>query len=295
MRSQNEMKHGLAKKIFLYSIMMTLLFTGYESYRDTVMKAKERIQSGFYTIFTSVKAKLQNTVAQNDHQKSSSDNHWPVVGWPVEKLSTASEVKYLSSLEKDIILHLNMARSNPRRYAEEFIVPRVQYYRGKTYREPWESSNFRGYVKQEGVEAVHECAGVMERTSPIALLHPSEGITLAARDHAIDKSHNRDTGHFGTDGSNPSKRLNRYGKWQSVMGESISYGPVSGREIVVSLLVDDGTQGREHRDNILNSQFKVVGVSIKKHPVYEYICVIDFAGAYREKQHMRKTSGTGHE
>ena len=111
MRSQNEMKHGLAKKIFLYSIMMTLLFTGYESYRDTVMKAKERIQSGFYTIFTSVKAKLQNTVAQNDHQKSSSDNHWPVVGWPVEKLSTASEVKYLSSL--DCFFGQSMSRSRP--------------------------------------------------------------------------------------------------------------------------------------------------------------------------------------
>lgn len=279
-------------------MVLTLLFVGYDSFQDIITTTKDRIQSGFYSILTKIEDGFKDKVARGDQQEShrnaihdsssqltesANDNkHWPITGWPVEDLSTASGVKYLSGLEKDVILHLNMARTNPPKYAKEFILPRIRFYRGKMYREPWASSSFGGYVKQEGVEAVHECAGVMEHMSPMALLHPSEGISLAARDHAVDQSRVVDPGHTGSDGSNPSTRLNRYGKWHITLGENISYGLVSGREIVADLLVDDGVPDRKHRANILNSQFKVVGVSIEKHPVYGYICVIDFAGTYRE-------------
>ena len=299
MRDHNEIKHSSVKKIFLYTIVLTLIFVGYESCHDAVTKTKERIQAGFHSIFTGTGDELKNKIARNYQQKSptgaiqGSDSrlnksvnaakHWPVVGWPVEDLSTASGVKYLSGQEKDVILHLNMARTDPPKYAKEFILPRSRYYKGRMYREPWEPPNFAGFVKQEGAEAVYECADVMKHTSPVALLHPSEGITLAARDLAIDQSHTGDTGHAGSDGSNPSARLGRYGQWRIILGENISYGSVSGREIVVGLLVDDGVPGREHRANILNSQFKVVGVSIEKHPVYGYVCVIDFAGGYWER------------
>jgi uncharacterized protein YkwD len=211
------------------------------------------------------------------------EEHWPISGWRIKDLSTAVEVNYLSSLEKEVILHLNMARTNPPKYAKDFIAPRTRYYKGKLYREPWESSDFAGYVRQEGVEAVRECVRAMEETSPISLLRPSKGLTLAAGDHAVDQSRTGNTGHFGSDKSTPSSRMDRYGEWQIILGENVSYGPFSGREIVVGLLVDDGIPDIGHRANILNSRFRVVGVSIKKHPVYRYVCVIDFAGTYIEE------------
>ena len=259
--------HISGKKIISYSLVFTFLFVGYEPVKDIVAITMDTIKLNF----SSASAGSKNT-----------KEHWPVSGWRIKDLSTASKVKYLSNLEKDVILHLNMVRSNPPKYARDFIAPRSRYYKGKLYREPWEPSNFAGYVKQEGVEAVRECVSAMEQTSSVALLRPSKGLTLAAADHAVDQFHTGDTGHIGSDGSKTLTRFARHGWWQTIMGENISYGPVTGREIVVGLLVDDGIRDRGHRENILNSQFRVVGVSIQKHPVYRYVCVIDFAGAFYE-------------
>ena len=261
------MKHSIRKKILSSSLVLTCVIVGYEPFKDILAITMDTIQP----TFSSAPAKTVNT-----------EEHWPVVRWQIKDLSTAAKVKYLSSLEKDVILHLNMARTNPPKYARDFIAPRARYYKGKLYREPWESSNFAGYVKQEGVEAVRECVSVMEETPSISILQPSRGLSLASKDHAIDQSRTGNTGHAGSDRSTPLSRMDRYGDWQVIMGENVFYGPASGREIVVGLLVDDGVPNRGHRINILNRQFRVVGVSIKKHPVYRYVCVIDFAGAYKD-------------
>lgn len=42
---------------------------------------------------------------------------------------------------------------------------------------------------------------------------------------------NGTTGHTGTDGSNTSKRISRYGLWKpGPAGQNISYGKVTGQE-----------------------------------------------------------------
>lgn len=261
------MKHSSKKKVLFCTLMFTFLFAVYEPAKDIISITIDTVTLAF----SSASAGPKNA-----------EELWPIVKWQIKDLSTAAKVKFLSNLEKDVILHLNMARTNPPKYARDFIEPRTRYYNGKLYREPWEPSDFGGYVKQEGTEAVRECVSAMEETPPIGLLLPSEGLTLAAEDHAVDQSNTGDTGHTGSDGSIPSTRLNRYGDWRIIMGENVFYGQASGREIVVGLLVDDGVMDRGHRANILNSRFKVVGVSIEKHPVYRYVCVIDFAGAYKE-------------
>ncbi len=266
---------------------VTFLFVCYEPIKDFAAITKDTIRLKLDPDFPEpaeqkrIPLRAAAASAVSDEPKNSGD-HWPVTGWPIEKLSTGAEADYLSDIEKDVMLHLNMARTNPKKYANDFIAPRAQYYKGQLYKEPWAPSDFAGHIKQEGVEAVFECAGAMERTAPIALLKPSEGIAQAASAHAIDQSRTGDTGHTGSDRSIPSVRLSRYGKWQILMGENVSYGPATGREIVVGLLIDDGVLGRSHRENILNPQFKFAGVSVKRHPVYRYVCVIDFALSYME-------------
>ena len=198
---------------------------------------------------------------------------WPVTDWDLVVLSTAADADFLEDLEKDVILHLNMARTDPARYAHDFIEPRIEYFTGVVYRELEEPS----LITREGVEAVEECVSDMEDTDLMNPLIPSKGISLAALDHARDLSLTGETGLIGRTRQEFSARIERYGQWMFSIGEVISYGPATGREIVVGLLIDDGVSDRGHRTSILNPDFRLVGISIKEHPAYGNVCVIEFA------------------
>lgn len=197
--------------------------------------------------------------------------------WQIESLSVVEQVDYLNAVEKEVILHLNMARTDPGKYAREFIAPRARYFSGKVYHDPRNPHFKRGYMTREGLKAVRECVSVMQSARPLQTLHPSERISIAAQAHARYLSRTGRTGHRGLDGSIPGTRLRYYGKW-GITGENISYGLNTASEIVVSLLVDDGIRNRGHRSIILDPQFSIVGVAIERHPVYKYVCVINFAG-----------------
>ncbi|MFT6350123.1 MAG: hypothetical protein ACJAYB_003164 [Psychromonas sp.] len=209
---------------------------------------------------------------------ASSSLDWPTAGWPVKQLAPADDLSYLSVLEKNIILHLNMARTDPSRYSKEFIAPRSAFYNNKMYLEPGGPENFIGLKTQEGVSATDEAAQVMESTKALRSLKANKKLTLAAEYHATDQSKYGGTGHVSNDGSTLKNRVEKYGKWQQTIGENIIYGPNSGREVVVQLLIDDGVKSRGHRTNILKNDYTIVGVACDKHPSYLIVCVMDFAG-----------------
>ena len=77
-------------------------------------------------------------------------------------------------------------------------------------------------------------------------------------------------------------RLNRYGRWNGRLGENISYGWSDAREIVMQLIVDDGTPGRDHRKTLLDPGFRKVGVACGRHAKYRAMCVLTFAYDYQE-------------
>ena len=203
---------------------------------------------------------------------------WPTAAWPVKKSAPADDLSYVSVLEKNIILHLNMARTDPSRYSQEFIAPRGAFYNNKMYLAPGGPENFIGLQTQEGFNAAYETAKVMNNTKALGSLKAHKKLTLAAQDHATDQSKYGGIGHASHDGSTLQNRVERHGKWQHTIGGNIINAANLGLDVVVGLLIDDGVENRGHRTNILQKNYKVVAVACDKHPSYGRVCVMNFAG-----------------
>lgn len=78
------------------------------------------------------------------------------------------------------------------------------------------------------------------------------------------------------------ERIERHGKWERRIAENIGYGPNNARSMVMQLIIDDGVPGRGHRANTFGTAFGTAGVACGPHPRFESMCVIDFAGGFRE-------------
>nr|WP_319265704.1 CAP domain-containing protein [uncultured Draconibacterium sp.] len=194
-------------------------------------------------------------------------------------LNTAADVNYLSELEKEVVYEINLFRSNPSEYAEKYIAPLAQYYDKKILHYPGDKS----IMTQEGVSALHECVRVLKKATPAPVLFPDKLLTKAANDHQNDQAKTGQTGHIGRDRSNSKDRIERYGKWQARIAENIAYGNTSAQQIVIFLLIDDGVKSRGHRANLLQPDFKRIGVACGTHPRYSTMCVMDFAGGMENK------------
>ncbi|SHE75862.1 Cysteine-rich secretory protein family protein [Mariniphaga anaerophila] len=197
--------------------------------------------------------------------------------WEISALDTAAEASYLSSLEKEIILEINKLRTNPKGYAEAYISPLAKRYNRRLLYYPGD----KPLLTKEGVNALYECVRDLKRQQPLSIVHPSPGLTLAARDHVKDQSKSGRTGHVGGDKSSMRDRIERYGKWEVRIAENIAYGGVTAQQIVVYLLIDDGVRNRGHRINFLNPDFRMVGVATGDHPEYGIMSVMDFAGGFK--------------
>jgi uncharacterized protein YkwD len=193
--------------------------------------------------------------------------------------SGVDKADYLSPLEREIIREINLARIAPKDYAL-FLEQFKKYYHEKLIKLPNETP----IITKEGVGALIEATRFLRSTKPVPLLHLSKGMSWGARDHVKDLSLSGASQHRGSDKNQPWDRVNRYGTWQKVIGENISFGHDRARNIVMSLIIDDGVPHRGHRKNIFNSDFRVIGVACGEHPNYKTVCVITLAGGYIEKE-----------
>lgn len=188
-----------------------------------------------------------------------------------------SDIDYLSVLEKEVIDEVNLARTEPKKYAE-FIEAMKPFFKGTLFQEPDKIA----IQTNEGVKAVDEAVKFLKSQEALSALTPSKGLSLASKDHVKDTGPKGVVGHTGTDGSNPFQRISRYGTNKGYSGENISYGFNTARAIVIQLIVDDGVASRGHRKNIFSPNFKTIGAGYGTHTQYGHMCVQNFGGDFTE-------------
>jgi len=241
-------------KILIGFFILFLLYGILEGISDSTENSESKINNDNTSSNNNSSGTHSSSTQSNSNSRGDSDT----VNWDISTLNTARNVYYLSDLEKDVILEMNMARSDPKKYAEMYINP-----------------NLGAYAK--------ECYEELRNAESRPVLFPKKGLSQAAKDHAADTGPKGVDGHVGTDGSSLGSRISRYGTWGGGASENISYGYNTAREIVLQLLIDDGIESRGHRRNVMNKNSRYVGVAAGTHTRYRYMCVQDFAVEYTDR------------
>lgn len=242
------------------------------------MKSRTVLWLAFFMFFCLTVGNIFSESSNADQTGSTNPTPSPTSEkWKKETIDTTAGADYLTDIEREIIIDINMARTDPASYARDYLVPIKQYYKGRLLCYPGQTA----IQTSEGLRALDECISQLLTTKPVRELSPKKGLTLAARDHMEDQARTGGTGHTGSDHSTVDIRMNRYGKWGISAGENVGYGNGQARRIVAALLIDDGVASRGHRKNLLGPTFNFIGVAVGPHPIYRKVCVIDFAGAYK--------------
>ena len=199
--------------------------------------------------------------------------------WNIVLLDTARNVPYLTDVEKDVMLELNKARNNPGQYARLYIEPRLSWFGGPFGNDSYLRPGDTVYISQTGGRAaVVATINALSRLPSLQPLTPMRGMCLAARDHTLDTGPRGIIGHTGSDRSSLNQRLERYGRWNGRIGETISYGFNEAQEIVIQLLISQG-----HRDIIMTGSHRYAGLSIGAHSQYNHMCTIKFANGFTDR------------
>ncbi len=165
----------------------------------------------------------------------------------LQKANTAQNISYLTQDEKDIVLHINLARL----YPKQFMMYELNYNKDtiKTL-DSYEKTLYKTLKKMKTLPA----------------LQFDEILYQSAKCLADEQSA---TGKIGHQRSN--KCRDKYST-----GENCNYGSWTGSGHVIQLLIDRGISSLGHRKNILDKGFTKIGTYISTHPKYSYVAVIDF-------------------
>jgi uncharacterized protein YkwD len=200
----------------------------------------------------------------------------PATSTPVGTPPSSNTLDY-RRIEREVLAELNAVRANPSAYAAN-LSALLPLYNGNLIKKPGMTVSIR---TNEGAAAVREAIAALQRQSPLPSLTLSSGMSAAAADLANDQRRTGAMGHTGGDGSSPGSRLGAHGTWQMSYSENVDYGPfLTGRDVVIDLLVDDGVPDRGHRRNIFDGNAHVVGIACGPHPRFRSMCVMDQAYGY---------------
>lgn len=188
-------------------------------------------------------------------------------------------------IENEFLLEINNARQNPS-YLIPFLEDRIKYFDGSIYK----PNNGTPIQTNEGVSGINDAISFLEKLKPLPKYEKNVNLTKASKRHMDDIGKNGLSDHYGSDGSDPTSRINMYVDFNSFHGEVIDFGSDSGLESLLCLVIDDGLKSRGHRNQIFNKEYKYIGVSAGSHIQMDTCLVADFVDEINNDKRKEKNN-----
>ena len=192
------------------------------------------------------------------------------INQPVNVSTTAVEINILDEI--------NEARTNPTKYIA-YLQEYKHLFRGNTVYFP----NGSRMTTFEGIKAVDEAINFLKALPKTAPLKFSNGLSKPASLQITDLIEDSSLGHTGKDGSDLEKRLAKFGFVGNIYAEILIQYVQNPREMVLTMLIDDGLKSRGNRKNILSPKFKQIGLAFGKDRKGDSLCIAIFTDSFQEK------------
>ena len=169
---------------------------------------------------------------------------------------------------------LNQFRANPRKLAHH--LEKLKKYLDKTTNILSEPNKVQIQMI-EGEKIFDETIKYLKSLSPLPPLDWDDCLASSAEEHVNDIGPKGLLLYQSSDGTEPEKRICKYGQFIESLGENIDFGPNDEIGVIVSLTLDDGEAERPHRDNMFKNDFKKIGIACGPHKTEYQMCVMDMA------------------
>lgn len=174
--------------------------------------------------------------------------------------NTASQSTVLTSLEKDVLMYINLVRMYPKQFFYQYA----------------DSMAVLAGInnKHDNFISLKKILLEDNKSEPLVL---NDNLYKMAKEMRDDVGPHGIVGHTDSKKRNFAKRSKLYKLDDKYTAENIDFGRDSALEIVFSWLFDIDVESLGHRENLLNPVYKIAGVKFGDHKKYEFCCVLDLA------------------
>ena len=175
-------------------------------------------------------------------------------------------------LAEELFKEHNKLRKNPQSYIDK-LTKAENFYKDKIFRHP----NEIPIETYEGLEGIKNAIEFLKKQSPVKELIYSNLLSKSALDHANDIGKQGSYNHEGSNGSLLSDRIEKYTEWDGAIAESLQFCYKNAENIIMSLIIDDGSKEKHQRENLFSQEFKYIGIGCAKHKTFKLCTVFNYA------------------
>lgn len=167
----------------------------------------------------------------------------------IKRANTVEGCEYLDNIEKEAVIILNLARL----YPKKFVMYEVENFNG--------TERYGNYIA--GSKYKESLIKEMNQMSAMPPLYPHLKMTQNANCFALEAGKSGYVGH-----ERKKCKAENY-------AECCSFGMVSGREIILQLLIDHDVPSMGHRAILFTRGYSKIGLSNESQTVWNEICVLE--------------------